>query len=298
MPVTDDHDYIRFLPDLLSASQKAGDAIMAIYRSDFAVEEKTDRSPLTLADKQSHRIICDHLKSIMTDGTIPILSEEGKGIPYRERTPWEYFWLVDPLDGTKEFIKKNDEFTVNIALVFKNRPRFGIIYVPAKETYYFGAEGIGSYTCIDKDIISRLRASSADKKKTLSPDDILSCSSRLPLTSDVPLTAPIFTVIGSRSHASRETEEFLTAFRKKYGAFELIAAGSSLKFCLIAEGQADLYPRCGPTMEWDTAAGQVIVEQAGGQVVSIEDKLPLRYNKESLVNPFFIVQGQRALNIW
>ncbi|UCE78238.1 MAG: 3'(2'),5'-bisphosphate nucleotidase CysQ [Nitrospiraceae bacterium] len=297
MPAINYNHSISFLPHLLSASQKAGDAIMEIYQTDFAVEEKDDRSPLTLADKRSHRIICDHLKAI-SDKTIPIISEEGKDVLFNKRTAWEYFWLVDPLDGTKEFIKRNDEFTVNIALVCRNRPVFGIIYIPAKEIYYFGAQGAGSYKFNDKKIISRLRNRSVDQEKLLTPEDILSCSSRLPLDKDVNVTAKKFTVIGSRSHASQETEIFLNAFRIKYGEFERISAGSSLKFCLVAEGRADLYPRFGPTMEWDTAAGQVIVEQAGGRVVSIEDKLPLRYNKESLVNPSFIVQLHKNLNIF
>ncbi len=296
MPAIDDNHSISFLPHLLSASQKAGDAIMDIYQSDFAVEEKDDRSPLTLADKRSHRIICDRLKAI-SDNTIPIVSEEGKTVPFHERTAWEYFWLVDPLDGTKEFIKRNDEFTVNIALICRNRPIFGIIYIPAKEICYFGAQGSGSYKLTDKNTISGLRACSSAQEKRLAPEDILSCSSRLPLDKRVHMTAKKLTVIGSRSHASKETETFLNTLRVKHGELEWISAGSSLKFCLVAEGRADLYPRYGPTMEWDTAAGQVIVEQAGGNVVSIEDKLPLRYNKESLVNPSFIVQRNRDLSI-
>lgn len=297
MPVIDYHNSISFLPDLLSSSQKAGDAIMDIYHSDFAVEEKEDRSPLTLADKRSHRIICDHLSAI-TDNTIPILSEEGKDISFQERKAWNYFWLVDPLDGTKEFIKRNDEFTVNIALIYKNRPIFGIIYVPAKEICYFSAEGTGAYTLNDKNIIGMLRTYSAAAKIPLSPDDILSRSFRLPGENDVYMTAKKLTVISSRSHASNETEKFLNELRIKHGEFECISAGSSLKFCLVAEGRADLYPRFGPTMEWDTAAGQIIVEQAGGQVLSVEDKLPLRYNKKSLVNPSFIVKRKQNLNIF
>jgi 3'(2'), 5'-bisphosphate nucleotidase len=296
MPPIDYHISIRFLPHLLNASQKAGDAIMDIYRSDFTVEEKDDRSPLTLADKRSHRIICDHLSAI-TDNSIPVLSEEGKDISFNDRKAWNSFWLVDPLDGTKEFIKRNDEFTVNIALIYNNRPIFGIIYVPVNEICYFGAEATGSYKLSDKSVISLLRTHQAGTKIPCSADDILSRASRLPVENRAGKTAKKLTVIGSRSHASKETETFLNELRTKHGEFERISAGSSLKFCLVAEGRADLYPRYGPTMEWDTAAGQAIVEQAGGQVLSIDDKLPLRYNKKSLVNPSFIVMQKKELQV-
>ena len=283
------------------ASIKAGDAILEVYNSDFAVELKDDRSPLTLADKRSHEIISDRMNSISPvlinrlfrpkDRMIPILSEEGKNIPFEERKNWEYFWLVDPLDGTKEFVKRNGEFTVNIALIHINRPVLGVIYIPVKDTLYFCAEGLGSYKLdFNKQPDFKL-------PEQYSPDNfnnIISASIKLNTGKDARASSgnmQHITVIGSRSHMSKETEDYINDLKKKYPEINFISAGSSLKFCLIAEGTADIYPRFGPTMEWDTAAGQAIVEQAGGKVLKISSDEPLRYNKENLLNPFFVVKG-------
>jgi 3'(2'), 5'-bisphosphate nucleotidase len=215
----------------------------------------------------------------VNNGTVPILSEEGRGIPFDERKEWEYFWLVDPLDGTKEFVKRNGEFTVNIALIRKQKPVLGIIYIPVKDIFYFAAVNLGTYKLENSESLA----------DDLSINELLDKSQRLPLTNN---NKSSFTVIGSRSHASTESSEFVKLLNEKYGEVEFISSGSSLKLCLVAEGRADVYPRFGPTMEWDTAAGQAIVEQANGKVIDIKTREPLRYNKEDLLNPFFIVSRQ------
>ena len=266
------------IPSLLSISRDAGTAILGVYGSDFAVEHKDDRSPLTLADRQSHEIIVKGLKGL-ENMPIPILSEEGKSMPFEERRGWDLFWLVDPLDGTKEFVKRNGEFTVNIALIENGRPVLGVIYIPVKGLFYFGTQGLGSF---------RLSASMIDD--IASCDAVVDRAERLP---DV-ASASCFTVAGSRSHMSPETEAYIHELRKQHGDIAFISAGSSLKFCLVAEGKADVYPRFAPTMEWDTGAGQAIVEHAGGQVIETASGKPLRYNKESLRNPFFVAQRRHG----
>jgi 3'(2'), 5'-bisphosphate nucleotidase len=213
---------------------------------------------------------------------LPILSEEGRDIPYDERKGWKYFWLVDPLDGTKEFIKRNGEFTVNIALMHRNKPVLGVIYVPVTDTFYFAAVSIGAYKLTDTKIVT----------DNMSVDELLDKSQKLPISASNK-KAPL-TIIGSRSHGTKEFSEFVEHEKEKHGEVEIISAGSSLKFCLVAEGTADVYPRFGPTMEWDTAAGQAIVEQAEGSVIDIQTREPLGYNKRNLLNPFFIVTGQNS----
>ena len=268
------------LPELLRISREAGQVILQVYDSDFAVEQKFDSSPLTLADRRSHEVIAQGL-SLMSDLPIPLLSEEGRSIPYDERKTWDMFWLVDPLDGTKEFVKRNGEFTVNIALIQNSSPLIGVIYIPVKNIFYFAVKGLGAY---------RLELRNAEVPA--STKGLLKISSRLPLAPDSADTASNIsrvTVIGSRSHMSAETEQFINDLKAKYKEVDFLAAGSSLKFCLIAEGRADVYPRFGPTMEWDTAAGQAIVEQAGGRVLRAGSQEPLTYNKEDLLNPSFIV---------
>lgn len=271
------------IPGILSVAKKAGDAIMEIYHSDFSFERKDDHSPLTLADKRSHRIITDFLRS---STGLPVLSEEGKKIPFADRKEWEYFWLIDPLDGTKEFISRNGEFTVNIALVFMGRPVIGIICVPDKKTFYFGAAGIGAYKLLDdaETVVSFPENTDLQKGSTGVFHQIISKATRLPVEHG----NRVFTVIGSRSHMSPETEDYIHKLKEKHGEIEFLSAGSALKLCLVAEGKADLYPRLGPTMEWDTAAGQVLVEQTGGSVISAENGERLTYNKKDLLNPFFI----------
>ena len=236
------------IPGLLSIAAEAGKAILEVYGSDFAVEQKDDRSPLTLADRRSHEVIAGRLACLQAC-RLPILSEEGRNIPYEERRNWELFWLVDPLDGTKEFVKRNGEFTVNIALISKGRPIAGVIYIPVKDVFYFAAEGLGSYR-LDSSVLS-----------SGSLEAILNASVRLPL---VTRHSSLITVIASRSHMSAETEEYVAALKARHEAVDFISAGSSLKFCLLAEGRADTYPRFGPTMEWDTAAAHAVLRFAGG----------------------------------
>ncbi len=265
------------LPELLSISREAGQAILKVYDSDFAVEQKDDKSPLTLADRHSHEIIASRLAEL-PNCQLPLLSEEGRHMPYEERKAWDTFWLVDPLDGTKEFVKRNGEFTVNIALIQTGRPLLGVIYLPVKNIFYFAAEGLGSFKLEQSTMLS-----------SGSLDMILNSSTRLPIASCTLHLDHRVTVIGSRSHMSPETEQFINDLKTKYSEVDFLAAGSSLKFCLVAEGRADMYPRFGPTMEWDTAAGQAIVEQAGGRVLRADSQEPMSYNKENLLNPSFIV---------
>lgn len=247
--------------DVIHIAKDAGKEILKIYKTDFSVEFKGDHSPLTLADKASHQVIVAGLKKITPD--IPVLSEEGKDIAYEERKTWKQFWLVDPLDGTKEFIKKNGEFTVNIALIENGFPVFGVIYVPVQDVTYYG---------------------SANKAYKMDQND-----AETPIHVNSNHTGSI-TIVESRSHPSKELEQLMGKIEGKFQTVGRIQRGSSLKFCAVAEGTADLYPRMGPTMEWDTAAGQAIVEAAGGTVETLDGKR-FSYNKESLLNRFFIVRS-------
>jgi 3'(2'), 5'-bisphosphate nucleotidase len=253
-------DAKKTLDTLAEIAREAGAAILEVYGFMITVEEKADKSPLTLADKRSHDIITKRLQERFP---FPVLSEEGKSIPFEERRQWGYYWLVDPLDGTKEFVKRGGDFTVNIALMHRDRPVAGVILVPVTGVLYHAAAGAGSY-----------RTERGRRE-------------RLPIETG----RSGMTVVGSRSHVTREMEQYLNDMKKKYGEIEVVSVGSSLKFCMIAEGGADVYPRLGPTMEWDTAAGQIIVEEAGGKVVEFETGRPLRYNKENLLNPFFLASG-------
>ena len=275
-----------YLLTALAAAIDAGRAILDVYRSsDFKVEEKADKSPLTLADKRSHEIIVKRLEQL----DIPILSEEGKGTPYKERKRWETYWLIDPLDGTKEFIKKNGEFTVNIAIIRNRKPAAGVIYVPDKDVIYYALNTLGSFKTDSIDSIEsviRQSTGSATETTLKAIEDIIDASTALPLSDS---TNRSFTIIGSRSHASPELETFVEEKRQEHGEVEFISAGSSLKLCLVAEGKADIYPRTGPTMEWDTAAGQAIAENAGCKVFQYGTSDPLIYNKENLLNPWFVV---------
>lgn len=271
----------------LIAAKKAGDAILEIYGGDFSVEHKEDRSPLTQADKRSHEIITRVLSSAV-DCSFPILSEEGKGISYEERKAWECFWLVDPLDGTKEFIKRNGEFTVNIAFIRETRPVLGVIHVPVKNVLYFGVKGMGSFT-VRGTTIEELPP---DRKAFVEDERglpfLMRESARLPVRISPNRR---FTAVASRSHPSKETEEYINGLRAEHGDIDIISAGSSLKFSLVAEGRADVYPRFGPTMEWDTAAGQILVEQAGGTVVRMDSGETLQYNKKNLLNAWFLASS-------
>lgn len=257
------------------AAVKAGQAIMEVYESpetDWEVERKADNSPLTLADRKAHAVICGYLR----ETPFHILSEEGRHAEYAERKDVETMWIVDPLDGTKEFLKRNGEFTVNIALCHEGNPVVGAIYVPARRQLYTGI------VCADK---------SEAFRKTLNEDfEPVSCE-KLPLKEGAAhrMGDGTFVVVASRSHLSEETEQFVARMRSEHGDVELRSAGSSLKICLVAEGEADVYPRLAPTMEWDTAAGQAVAEAAGCSVTDAGSGQSLRYNKEDLHNPYFIV---------
>ena len=284
-----------YLLTALAAAIEAGRAILDVYRSpDFKVEQKDDNSPLTLADKRSHEIIVKRLGKL----EIPVLSEEGKDIIYEERIKWDAYWLVDPLDGTKEFIKKNGEFTVNIAMIRDRKPAGGVIYVPDRDVLYFALNNQGSFKVDSPDNIRQLEANLIESLKDQSFgveneqisdtfDRSTALSTRLPIGN---LPEHPFTVIGSRSHATAELMTIVEEKRQEYGEVEFISAGSSLKLCLVAEGKADIYPRTGPTMEWDTAAGQAIAENAGCKVLRYDTDEPLIYNKENLLNPWFVVR--------
>ena len=265
----------------VQAALDAGKAIMAIYDSPIEVSYKEDKSPLTSADRAAHGKIVGWLQQKTPN--IPVLSEEGRSIPYEERCQWECFWLVDPLDGTKEFIKKNGEFTVNIALIKAGKPVLGVIYVPCRDHLYFACQGVGSFKIDD------CRSIQADTPF----EALLNTGGRLPLNGTQ--HQETIRVVGSRSHGSDEFQDYIQSLKSKYESVEITPAGSSLKFCLVAEGQADIYPRLGPTMEWDTGAGQAISEQAGCPVINVDTNLPLQYNKQNLRNSFFRCARERHL---
>ena len=259
------------LKTAMDAALRAGGAIMEIYKRDFEIEFKADESPLTEADKAAHHIIVDALEEL----GLPVLSEESKAIAYEERKDWQKYWLVDPLDGTKEFIKKNGEFTVNIALIENGRPVMGVVYAPVLKTIYYGSQAEGMEQ-------GAWRATDCSGR---SVEDILAVSSPCPMHH-----APSSTirVVASRSHCNDETKAFIAELEKQ-GRVELVSSGSSLKLCLVAEGRADVYPRIAPTMEWDTGAAQAVVEASGATVVQYGTDIPLLYNKENLLNPYFVV---------
>jgi 3'(2'), 5'-bisphosphate nucleotidase len=261
-------DLYSLLDCAINASIKAGDEIMKIYNSNFEFTTKEDNSPLTIADKNSNAIIEKALKI----SKIPFLSEEGKDIPYNERKKWDYLWIVDPLDGTKEFIKKNGEFTVNIALVKKQKPILGVIYVPCSNELYYALEGLGAF-----------KATIDGSYKGL--ESLLKNSSKLPANQN----RSNFIVVGSRSHMSTETQKYFDKKENEYDSVEVLAVGSSLKICMVAEGKADVYPRYAPTMEWDTAAGHAIANMAGFKIIEYNSSNEIIYNKEELLNPWFLV---------
>jgi len=248
------------LLDVVGASQYAGQAILEIYQGkDLGVRFKADESPLTRADLAAHESLCENLGLIAPE--LPILSEESAEIPFEERRNWKQYWLIDPLDGTKEFIKRNGEFTVNIALIENNQPILGVVHVPVTGITYAAARGVGALKDGE------------------------------PIHVRIPACAPPV-VVGSRSHASEAVSEYL----QKLGPHELTAMGSSLKLCQVAEGRADIYPRLGLTSEWDTAAAHCVLQQAGGQVLT-SDGQPLRYgHKESLLNPHFLACGDPRID--
>jgi len=254
----------KLLPQVVQIARDAGAAIIEIYKkaSDIDIQSKADDSPLTIADTTANKIICDGLVTLPV--SFPIISEENKQVEYAERKDYEYCWMVDPLDGTKEFIKRNGEFTVNIALLHQNRPVLGVVYVPVKNEMYWAAKGNG--------------ANFSDGK------------------TEKQLNAPAFsvkdkglTLVCSRSHLNEATQHFVNDFDSP----NLLPCGSSLKFMALAFGRAHVYPRLAPTMEWDTAAAQIVLEEAGGSVVHAETNHPLEYNKENLLNPHFIAYANK-----
>jgi len=252
------------IQDIVALAKQAGDAIMRIYQKDVDVEFKGDRSPLTAADKAAHKIIEAGLQTLdeINSTSIPMLSEEGKNIPYDDRKDWQYFWMVDPVDGTKEFIKKNGEFTVNIALIHQGVPILGVVYAPALNQMYWAKKAEGAF-------------------KNAQP---------LPLKTSA--QRETYKIVASRSHMSDETKKLIESI-ETHKEKELVSIGSSLKICLVAEGEADIYPRIAPTMEWDTAAAHAVVLEAGMDIKAYENASVLGslvYNKQNLLNPFFIAR--------
>lgn len=281
----------------LPAAKKAGKAILDVYQGDIDVSYKEDKTPLTIADERAHNIIMNHLSGHHLK-QIPVLSEEGKHTSYDTRKTWKYFWLVDPLDGTKEFIKRRGEFTVNIALIHENRPVMGVIFVPAKGFLYFAAEGLGSYKLENVEILGQFFSDKGEPRKgSALLDGIVDSAKRLPLDQPSNRLVSKLTVVGSRSHATKGLASFVQTLKQKCGEVEFIPAGSALKFGLVAEGSAHIYPRLSPTMEWDTAAGQCVVEQSGGAVLRPNEKTPLDYNKKDLRNPDFVCIGKHSRDL-
>ena len=254
----ENNDLINALIDLVKES---GKSILEIYNSnDMGISYKDDKSPLTLADKASNKIICSKLKELTPD--IPILSEEGKNISYEERKKWTTFWLIDPIDGTKEFINKNGEFSVNIALINHYQPILGIVYAPVLNTIWYGSASHGSFKIENNTQPKKINVSKYNDNETIK-------------------------VVSSRSHSNNsKLEKFLTDYPKH----ELVFMGSSIKICLVADGTAHIYPRFGPTMEWDTAAAHAVVKFSGGKITDFKDDNELSYNKENLLNPSFLVK--------
>lgn len=257
--------YKALIDPLIDIIQRASDVVLEVYNDEagFDVTQKGDNSPLTIADQRANAIIVEGLQALSTQ--FPIISEENKLVGYDERKGYDHYWLVDPLDGTKEFIKRNGEFTVNIALVRKNRPVMGFVSVPVQNKLYWGVKAQGAF-CLENGQTRQLHAQPFD------------------------LAAEGLRVVTSRSHLNAETQAFVAGLNDP----QFVPTGSSLKFMLVAEGEADVYPRFGPCMEWDTGAAQIILEEAGGSVVHTDDyNAPLLYNKPDLLNPYFIAFGAR-----
>ncbi|XPV67631.1 MAG: 3'(2'),5'-bisphosphate nucleotidase CysQ [Halarcobacter sp.] len=266
------------IEDIKKIALKAGSLIMDIYKRDFSVEYKDDKSPLTEADTKSNQLICFELNRLYPE--IPLMSEENKQTEYSIRKDWEYYFCIDPIDGTKEFIKKNDEFTVNIALIYKNTPILGVVYAPALGDMYYAKKGDGAF----KEVIST-QYSVLSKEK-------------LPIYTNNDIKENI-SVVASKSHLSIETQNFIDNLALKTEHLILVSKGSSLKLCMVATGEADIYPRLAPTMEWDTAAADAIVRESGKLAYQFHSKFNIEnsileqavvYNKANLLNPWFIVK--------
>jgi len=258
------YDLEELLPGVVALAKQAGERIMTIYNRNFSVVTKDDESPLTEADMAAHAVIDDGLEELAPE--FPVLSEESASIPFEDRARWETYWLVDPLDGTREFIKRNGEFTVNIALIDGHSAVLGVVYAPALSLCYFAARGLGAYKQETNEAATRIHV--ADRHRN-----------------------PIV-IAGSRSHRGDSLNRFLD----NLGDYELLSMGSALKSCLVAEGSADLYPRLGLTSEWDTAAAQCIVEEAGGRLTDTKMHTLFYNTKENLLNPHFFVYGDTSVN--
>ncbi len=252
------------ISSLLDIARKAGEAIMEVYSSDFDIHIKSDNSPVTKADFNANKVIVNGLQSLSVQ--YPVLSEEGSSVEFSDRKKWQHFWLVDPLDGTKEFIKKNGEFTVNIALIENGVPVFGVVYAPVIECIYWGGVGNGAFKMDETGL-----------KKPLSVNNNFNGT---------------IILAGSRSHPGEKMKAFISQFAE----YKVIPMGSSLKICSVAEGKVHLYPRLGPTMEWDTGAAHAILKAAGGEINKYGTNSPLKYNKQNLLNPEFIAGSKNSID--
>ncbi|MCY3767844.1 MAG: 3'(2'),5'-bisphosphate nucleotidase CysQ [Gammaproteobacteria bacterium] len=257
----------QLLAEVLDIAVQAGGQILKVYENEFDVDYKDDGSPLTVADKRAHRLICKELEKVSFPA--PVISEESDVAGYNERKGWDAFWMVDPLDGTREFVKRNGEFTVNIALVEKGVPILGVVHTPVAGTSHYAARGVGAF------VTGGGNGTRAIRVRKLSGN------------------SPILVV--SRSHPGPAVREYRKNLENKHGAVHILSMGSSLKICLVAEGKADIYPRLGATSEWDTAAAQCVLEVAGGTVTDLAGR-PLVYNKENVLNPWFLAGGDQAVD--
>lgn len=283
------------------AALQAGAEVMKVYESDdFSVERKDDDSPLTRADRRSHEVI----EAALAQTSLPLLSEEGRDIPTAERQQWQLYWLIDPLDGTKEFIKRNGEFTVNIALMAPadksagHAPLAGVVYVPVKDIAYIGVQGRGAWKIEGAAEKAAAKTAKMGQSTAAAPTNVVDLSGIENVGQALPSQDPHarrFSAVMSRSHNSPETEAYVAELEQRFGPAERVSSGSSIKLCLVAEGTADVYPRFAPTMEWDTAAGDAVCRAAGCRVTEKDGTTPLRYNKADLLNPWFLVQGPRIM---
>jgi len=255
-------DLENYLDTVIDIAHDAGELILEVYSDDFNVEIKGDGTPLTIADQRSHNLICSRLLELTPD--IPILSEESDDIEYADRSRWRTYWLVDPLDGTKEFVKKSGEFTVNIALMHENQPVLGVVHTPVKEWTHWGVHARGAWKQVGNAAKQQIFAQTYAGGKA--------------------------TIVASKSHGQAKLEQFLENFKKAEGDYDVSNMGSALKICLVAEGLGDIYPRLGLTSEWDTASADIIIREAGGKIIQPTGEL-LIYNKENLLNPFFLAIG-------